>query len=324
MDLSMSILVLLEIIAACITYGLGFIGNLLSLIIFFSQEEFRNVSTGALFILMTFSNTIHLCTLTTEFLAMFNSYAYSNVFLQCRLNYFVQNVSRTVSTYLAVAITLDRLIRSELPMRSRIICTRRNVIKLTLIYLMIFSILYSFWFCPMVTMNPITNTCSTSQSPIYYYFISNIYLPIRLIIVCIIPVVIMSLANIRMLLNIKQSRQRVDPRNQIDTNVTGISMSIINGRMTPIDRMLFYMMLTSVGTFIITQIPFNVYTLIRANYDIIDLNTHLLVRAILLIWSSIYFGIGFYLYCFGSPLFREKFFLMSKKLVTCIWRPRPA
>ncbi|CAF3101327.1 unnamed protein product [Rotaria sp. Silwood2] len=324
MDLPISNVVWCEILAACMTYGLGFLGNLLSLIIFFSQEEFRKVSTGVLFILMTFSNTIHLWTLTTEFLAIFNIFIYSNVFLQCRLNYFVQNLSRTVSTYLAIAITLDRLIRSELPMRSRIICTRRNVIKLTLIYLIIFSILYSFWFCPMVTLNPITNTCYIGQSSIYNYFISNIYLPIRLIVGCIIPVIIMSLANIRMLFNIKQSRQRVDPRNQIDTSVTTINVSLINGRMTPIDRMLFYMMLTSVGTFIVTQIPFNIYTLVRANYETFDLYTHLLVRALLLIWSSIYFGIGFYLYCLGSPLFREKFFQMSKKLINFTWRLRQA
>ncbi|CAF1533226.1 unnamed protein product [Rotaria sordida] len=320
----MFILLWIEIIAACITYGLGFIGNLLSLIIFFSQDEFRNVSTGILFLLMTLSNTIHLWTLTTEFLAIFNIYAYSNVFFQCRLNYFVQNVSRTMSTYLAIAITLDRLIRSELPMRSRIICTRRNVIKLTLIYLIVFSILYSFWFCPMVTFNPITKTCYTGQSSIYSDFITNIFIPTRLIIVCIIPIIIMSLGNIRMLLNIRQSRRRVNPRNQIDMTVVTTNAALTNERMTPIDRMLFYMMLISVGAFIITQIPFHIYTLVRVNSDTLDSYTNLLVRAILLIWSSIYFGIGFYAYCLTSRLFREKFVLMSKKLITCIWRPRPA
>ncbi|CAF1259186.1 unnamed protein product [Rotaria sordida] len=322
----MSFLVWFEIIAACITYGLGFIGNILSLIIFFSQEEFRHVSTGVLFILMTLSNNIHLWTLITEFLAVFNIYVYSGVVLRCRLNYFIQNLSRTMSTYLAVTITLDRLIRSELPMRSRIICTRQNALKLTVVYLIIFSILYSFWFCPMITLNPITNTCYSGQSPIFSDFISNIYLPVRLIIVCIIPVIIMSLANIRMLFNIRQSRRRVDPRNQIDnTNIPAVSTSIItNGRMTPIDRMLFYMMLISVGTFVVTQIPFNIYSLIRANYETLDMYTHLLVRAILLIWSSIYFGIGFYLYCLASPLFREKFIRVTKKLITFICRLRPA
>ena len=103
-------------------YGFGFIGNLLSIFIF-SREEFRTNSTGTTFLFLTLSNTIHLWTLTAEFLSIFDVYISDNVFLQCRLNYFVQNVSRAVSTYLAVTITVDRLVRSELLMRSRVICT---------------------------------------------------------------------------------------------------------------------------------------------------------------------------------------------------------
>ena len=294
------------------SYGLGFIGNLLSLIIFFSQQEFRTVSTGVLFLLMTISNTIHLWTLTTEFLAIFNIDIYSDIFLRCRLNYFIQNVSRSVSTYLAIGITLDRLIRSEFLIRSRTICTRQNVLKFSLICLIIYIILYSFWFCPLNTLNPLTGTCYTGQSLVYTYFINNIYLPIRLILICIIPVLIMSLANIRMIYNIQHAHRRVHVENH--------DVIFLNRRMTPLDRMLFYMMLTSVGTFIITQIPFHIYTIIQANYSIYDLMNNLLIRALLLIWSSIYFGIGFYLYCFASPLFREKFFFITQKIFNCIRR----
>mgnify|MGYP002394025559 FL=1 len=93
---------------------------------------------------MTISNTIHLWTLATEFLVSFDVYVYSNEFLQCRFNYFIQNVSRAVSTYLAVSLVLDRLIRTEFPLRARIICTRSNTIKLTIVYIFIFSILLSF------------------------------------------------------------------------------------------------------------------------------------------------------------------------------------
>jgi len=272
---------------------------------------------------MTISNTIHLWTLTTEFLSIFDVYVHLNVFLQCRLNYFIQNVSRAVSTYLAVGTTLDRLIRSEFPLRSRRICTPRNAIKLTLIYIIIFSILCSFWFCPLNTLNPMTGTCYSGQSLIYNYFINNIFLPIRLVLVCIIPVIVMSIANIRMLFNIRQSHRHVQQRNQTNTIVTTNNSGLMIRRMTSLDRMLFYMMLTSVGTFIITQIPFHIYTLVQAKYLIYDVSTNSLIRAILLIWSSIYFGIGFYLYCLAAPLFREKFILMIQKLKNCIRGHRP-
>ncbi len=302
---------------------MGFIGNLLSLIIFFSQKEFRHVSTGVLFLIMTISNTIHLWTLTTEFLTSFNVPVYSNIFLRCQLNYFIQNVSRAVSTYIATGIAIDRLIRSEMPLRSRRICTRRNAIKLTFICLIIFSILCSFWFCPLNTINPTTGTCYTGGSLAYTYFINNIFLPLRLIIVCIIPVIVMSTANIRMLFNIKKSRHRVQPRNQTNISAITLNTGSVLRRVTPTDRMLFFMMLMNVATFIITQIPFHIYTIVQAIDSIYDVLDNLFIRALLLIWSSIYFGIGFYLYCFASPLFREKFFRMSHTLINCIRGQRP-
>jgi hypothetical protein len=54
-------------ILGTIVYMGGFIGNLLSLIIFI-RTEIRRVSTGLLFLFLTISNTIHLLTLTVEFI----------------------------------------------------------------------------------------------------------------------------------------------------------------------------------------------------------------------------------------------------------------
>jgi hypothetical protein len=123
----------------------------------------------------------------------------------------------------------------------------------------------------------------------------------------------MCLANIRMLYNIRQSRRRVH-------NVTAhtISSGLLLRGMTPLDQMLFYMMLTSVGTFIITQIPFHIYTLVQANYSIYDAWDNALIRSFLLIWSSIFFGVGFYFYCLASPLFREKFLMMRQRIVNYV------
>jgi len=45
-----------------------------------NKKEFRNFSTGVLFLLMIMSNTIHLWTLITEFLDTFDLEVYSNVF----------------------------------------------------------------------------------------------------------------------------------------------------------------------------------------------------------------------------------------------------
>ncbi|CAF4434626.1 unnamed protein product [Rotaria socialis] len=102
-------------------YGFGFLGNISSLIVLIFDRKFRNNSTGILFLLMAVSNNSHLWTLTTEFLSTFSVNIYPNEFIECRLNCFVQNVSRAVSTYLVISVTFDRFIRFELLVRSKIL-----------------------------------------------------------------------------------------------------------------------------------------------------------------------------------------------------------
>jgi hypothetical protein len=227
-----------------------------------------------------------------------------------------------LSTYLAIGIALDRFIRSEMPLGSRRICTRRNAIIYTLIHLIIFSLLWAIWLSPSITRNPITGVCINNNSPTVYFYLVQVQTPVRLVVVCIIPVIVMAAANLRMLYNMRQSRRRVQNRVEINTIMTAnASAVIINStarRMAAIDRMLVYMMLANVLTFIITQIPFNIYSTIRSYHMTLDAFTNSLVRALLLIWSSIYFGVAFYLYCFASPLFREKFITSSRKIINFV------
>ena len=291
------------------------------------MEEFRKISTGFFFLLTTLSNSVHLWTLTTEFLGVFNLYVYSEAFFQCRLNYFLQNVSRAISTYLTVGIALDRFIRSEWPMPSRRICTRRNAIIYTLIISIIFVAFWALWFSPSLIRDPDTGDCIFNRSPSIHFYLTQIQTPFRLIIICLFPVLIMSTCNFRLLYNMRQARRRVFNQMEIRTVITAPVSSMpttnaITRRMSAVDRMLFYMMLSNVCTFVITQIPFHIYTTVRVYYPALDPFTHSLVRALLLIWSSIYFGVAFYLYCLASPLFREKFILMNKKFLRmCKGRP---
>ncbi|CAF0744777.1 unnamed protein product [Adineta ricciae] len=307
------ILVWFEIISAGIVYGFGFIGNLIASVIFLSREDFRTVSTGVLFLLLTLSNTVHLWTLTTEFLGIFNIYVYSGEFLQCRLNYFVQNVSRTVSTYISITVTLDRLIRTEYPIKSRRICTCKNAIKSTIAYLIISSISYSFWFHPSNSISSSTGGCTTGLTSAYTFFFSNIFLPLRFIFVCVVPVIIMSLGNFRILYNIQQSRRRVTQA-IVESNIAGGKS---NRRTTILDRLLLHMMIINVCAFVITQVPFHIYTIVRTYSRDLGLVDALLVRTMLLVWQSIYFGIGSYFHCIASSLFRKAFREIIKKILFC-------
>ena len=349
---SLIVLVWFEIIAACIasvlrfffifffsyslllfSYGLGFLGNVLSLIVFYCHKEFRKVSTGVLFILITLSNFFHLGALAVEFLTIYNVTVFENVLFQCQLTYFVQNVSRAMSTYFMVTVSMDRFIRSELPMRSKMLCTRRNVAILTCIYLGIFGLFWSFFLYPFIAQNPLTGACNYRLSDSYFYFVMNLHVPIRAVFICFIPVLIMLGANIRMLMNIRHSRNRVTDGPTAPTSNTNLPVSSNRNsqrrrprRMSAIDRMLYYMMAANASIFIITQIPFHLYSCIRNNLIGLDATRAQLIRAMLLIWSSLYFGIAFYFYCLTSPLFRQKFLRIIRRIFCCqnIIQPRMA
>ena len=313
------------------SYGLGSVGNLLSLYIFYTQEEFRKISTGLLYLLMTVFNTIHLCCLGIEFIRLYDVTVYLGTALQCGFNTFLQNVTRATSTYLAVAVAIDRLLRSELPMHSRVLCTRRNAGILTIIYIVIFSTMWSFYLYQMSFFDWKTNRC-VNFPPFFTYFTRYVHDTARAAIVCLLPILIITAANLRLLKNILSSRRRVHGTNGVmretptmyTTAITAPNQSTTTARrVRSFDRMIFYMMVANVSTLFLTQTPFHIDQ-IRNNYwNVLDPIVNRLLRSFLLIWSSLYFGIAFYLYCLSAPLFRQKCAKILKNL-TKRQRDQPA
>ena len=258
---------------------------------------------------MTVSNFFHLWTLATESAGALGYQLYPHVFFQCRLNPFVKNVSRAMSTSCSVCIAIDRLLRSEMPMRSKFICTRRNVCKLAILLLIIFCLFWSFYLFSLSTQDPLTRSCYYNQSATYYFFLAKVNVPMRAVLLCAIPVIIMAAANGRMLHNIRQSHLRIT-----DGQITA---RVLNTSRLAINQMLLYLMIANVSVFIVTQVPFHFYAVIHVYFEFLDDYIHLMIYATLLLWSSIYFGIAFYLYCLASPLFRKKFIEILKKILHC-------
>ena len=313
------------------SYGLGSVGNLLSLYIFYTQEEFRKISTGLLYLLMTIFNIVHLCCLGIEFLRLYSVTLYLGTVLQCGFNAFLQNMTRATSIYLAVAVAIDRLIRSELPMYSRVLCTRRNAGILTIIYVILFTLMWSFYFYQMSFFDSKTNSCINLPA-FYIYFTRYIHDTARAVIVCFLPVLIITVANLRLLKNIRSSRRRVHGTNGALRDAPSLDITAITApgpstattrRATSFDRMIFYMMVANVSTLFLTQTPFHIDQ-IRNNYlNTLDPFVNRLLRSFLLIWSSLYFGIAFYLYCLSASLFRQKCLKILKNLIKC-QRNQPA
>jgi hypothetical protein len=278
--------------------------------IFYSQDEFRKISTGLLYLLMTGFNIVHLCCLALEFVRLYDITIYAGTIFQCGFNSFVQNVTRATSIYLAVSVALDRLIRSEWPMYSRSICTRRNVLLVTGLLVLVFSAMWSFYLYQMSFFDPISGRCINIPAS-FTYFTRYIHDTARAIVVCVLPIVMIIAANVRLSFNIRSSRRRVHGTalsTVFTTAVTFPDQQQTNkvGRGTAFDRMILYMMLTNVLALFLTQTPFHIDQIRNNYFNPLSTFVNRLLRSFLLIWSSLYFGIGFYLYCLSAPLFRRK------------------
>jgi len=134
----------------------------------------------------------------------------------------------------------------------------------------------------------------------------------------------------RMIYNIRQSRKRIAQQTTMqNTTIAKIIIPASKASITTnnqqrekvaIDRMLLLMVIANVFTYIITQIPFNAYTIYYGYETTISYLSYSLTRSFLLMWSSIYFGVGFYLFCIASPQFRKQFITKIQALCIC-YRP---
>ena len=309
-----------------IIYLAGFIGNFLSFLLFI-QKELRQVSTGLTFLLLNIFSTIHLLSLIVEFLdSIFQVQIFASDILRCQFTLWLQNASRTICAFLTVTVSIDRFLRSEYPMKSRTWCTPKNVLKLFIGYCLFSSAFYAFFFHPFNLFDQ-DGQCSFSHDGSLRLFALNIMPPIRFLLTCLIPTVIMLFCGGRMLCNIRRSRKRIThmstPKPE-DIVTIALPASRVNSTndgnrrsSTSMDNMLLWMVLVNVIAYVVTQIPFSAYTLYYGYLNSSDYKSYSLTRAFLLMWGSVYFGIGFYLFSVTSQQFRRKFNAKMKTVCCC-------
>lgn len=316
-------------VLSVLVYVGGFLGNFLSFLLFM-QKELREVSTGLCFLLLNIFSTIHLASLIVEFIDSIFDVQFNSSVFRCQFILWIQNMTRTVCALLAATISFDRFLRSEYPMQSRIWCTTKNVSKVAIGYILFSTLLYALFFYPLNIFDD-HGECSFNYNMTFRLFALNILSPLRFIVNCVIPTLMMIICGTKMLYNIRRSRQRIrmqPPRENIqNTGVnqnSDVQSSQKNDRntrpATTLDQMLVMMVLANVVAFTITQTPFNIYMLYYGYESENNYTTYSLTRAFLLMCGSIYFGIGFYLFCLTSSQFRRQFKEKIKKIFSFIVR----
>lgn len=166
-------------------------------------------------------------------------------------------------------------------------------LRIVLVYLLVLTTSLAFYLLPYMQEDD-DGICITASNADYHHFMTVIWPPIRTVVVGVLPVTIMAVTNVVLWRRIRQSRRRLAPRLPSNPNHSS----------TTTDNMLIFITISNVSAFVITQIPFHIYTTIVRYKQSIEF-----LRTTMLLWSSLYFGIGFYIYCLTSPFFRSKFFL---------------
>lgn len=173
--------------------------------------------------------------------------------------------------------------------------------------------------------------CSYDRNHIFRLFALYLLPPIRFALICVIPASIMVVCGCRMLYNIKKSRQRVfqkrlPPETILAAIVIPISKvtTMCNSdrqQNVAVDRTLVLMVMMNVVAYITTQVPFNSYSVYYGYEETKDNFSYSKTRSHLLMWSSVYFGVGFYLFCCASRQFRKQFLTRFK--IIGIYRTTP-
>ncbi|CAF1216355.1 unnamed protein product [Adineta steineri] len=319
-----------------IIYMLGFIGNLLALITF-SSNRMRQISSSIFLLILSICDTIALITSLWFFLADAFSIQLQNYSaLACRFRTFFAYVFMDLSSWCIVGLAFDRFLRTEIPLRAKIICTPRNALIMILIFFLILCGINGHYFSAGIGQerggNRTTAHCleNRDEYPTYYFFYKIIWPKIDMIVFCFLPACIMIFCNVRIICILRRQRRHFENVGNENghTKITNIQQTL-NGSQTikkkplshrrSIERQMSLMMSSCVIVFLCTTVPVTIYLILLEQVIVKypdfarDNAYYVFIFRILRAIMYIHFGCNFYLYCLTSRIFRGEFL----QTITC-------
>jgi hypothetical protein len=312
-----------------IIYGLGFIGNIFALITF-SAHRMRQISSSIFLLTLSISDTISLITSLWFFLADAFSIQLQNYSaLACRFRTFFAYVFMDLSSWCLAGLAFDRFLRTEIPLRAKLICVPRNALIMILIFFLLLCGINGHYFSPGIGQerggNRTTAHCLENREtyPRYYYFYKIIWPKIDMIVFCFLPACIMIFCNIRIIYILRRQRHHFEKQGSLNGQIklTNIQQTL-NGSVPikrlpshrkSIERQMSLMMSSCVIVFLSTTVPVTIYLVlleqIIVNYPNFrrDNAYYVFIFRILRAIMYIHFGCNFYLYCLTSRIFRAEF-----------------
>jgi hypothetical protein len=318
-----------------IIYLLGFFGNILALITF-SGHRMRQISSSIFLLILSISDTIALITSLWFFLAdAFSIHLQNYSALACRFRTFFAYVFMDLSSWCIAGLALDRFLRTEIPLRAKLICIPRNALIMILIFFLLLCGINGHYFSAGIGQerggNRTTAHCLENREayPNYYYFYKIIWPKIDMIVFCFLPACIMILCNARIIYILRRQRHHFEKLGSANGQVKIINIQqTLNGsvpiKRSPshrraIERQMSLMMSSCVIVFLSTTMPVTIYlifleqVIVKYPNFVQDNAYYLFIFRMLRSLMYIHFGCNFYLYCLTSRIFRAEFI----QTITC-------
>ncbi|CAF1449286.1 unnamed protein product [Didymodactylos carnosus] len=291
-----------------IIYTIGFFGNFCSLATF-STKKLRQFSGCIFLLLLSISDNLFL--LTTLWYFLYDTFNINledySVYL-CRSHIFLDTLLADFSSWCIAGLCCDKFLRTQFIFRAKEICTSKNALKAMGITFVLLCLINGHYLSPTLGQERSNGTdahCYFSANSDYSYFLTYIWPCIDSLFFWFLPALIMILANIKVIYNLK--RGKISLRNHQTKTSTEKQMIVI--------------MFVSVIIFLITCVPLGIH---RVYYDlyVIDLkkkNSKLVPlykfqNRMLRNFNYLNFVINFYLYCLTSKVFRKQFIRVIHRL----------
>ncbi|CAF0908039.1 unnamed protein product [Adineta ricciae] len=318
-----------------IIYSLGFTGNVFALLTF-SSHRMRQISSSIFLLILSISDSIALIASLWFFLADAFSIQLQNYSaLACRFRTFFGYVFMDLSSWCIAGLAIDRFLRTEIPLRAKLLCTPRNALIAILIFFFLLCGINGHYFSAGIGQerggNRTTAHCleNRDEYPNYYFFYKVIWPKIDMIVFCFLPGCIMIFCNIRIVCILRRQRHHFESlrSGSVSTKITNIQQTLhgsISLRKSPshrkaFERQMSLMMSSCVLVFLCTTVPVTVYLIFleQINRDqqnpVPDTPLYVFIFRMLRALMYIHFGCNFYLYCLTSRIFRGEFI----RVITC-------
>ena len=284
-----------------IIFILGLTGNLFSSIIF-SITKLNHTSCGIYFLLLAIYDSLgligglHHC-LTIGYHVQVPSAAY------CQARNFLFYMSMDMTSWMVVAISVNRYLKMKFPIKARMYATRKLSIKISVVVTIIFitkNVHLLTNFIGDFTDDAADNCDPNPDYPSYLFFFKNIWPWIDLTTYALLPFIIVGICNALIIHDQYKRRVKLRKRN--------------------LDLSLITLILVSSISLIVCNLPITIlvviYPYISISYDTKEIYDGVAFAFDLLrLPSYVSLALNFYLYYYTSILFRQQTILLFRRLV---------